>query len=100
MYPDLIIKMMNLVAFVQDVAHHFWRWRIYNCGRYYIGHVSMILILRYFQLWIRVELANGCKMNIAPVKVNDESAYLGVVAITQVLSLGQTFQQLIPAAPV
>lgn len=75
MYPDLIIKMMNLVAFVEDVTHHFRRRRIYDCGRNYIGHVSMILILRYFQLWVRVELANGCKMNIAPVEVSKESAY-------------------------
>lgn len=62
--------MMDLVAFVEDVAHHFRRWRIDNGRRYHISHVSMILIFAYSKLRVGVELADGCKMHIAPENVS------------------------------
>jgi hypothetical protein len=67
----LVIEMVNLIAFVEDIAHHFGRGRVYDGGRDYIGHISMILVLGYFQLGIGVELTNGCKMHIAPVQVSE-----------------------------
>lgn len=66
----LVIKMMDLVAFVEYVTHHFRWWGVDNGRRYDIGHISVILILGYFQLRVGVELADGCKMYIAPVKVS------------------------------
>lgn len=66
----LIIKMMDLVAFIEYVAHHFGWWRIDNGRRYHVSHVSMILIFGYSKLRVGVELANGCKVHIAPEKVS------------------------------
>ena len=62
--------MMDLVAFVENVAHHFRRWRIDNGGRYHVSHVSMILIFGYLKLRVGVELTDGCKMHITPGNVS------------------------------
>ncbi len=77
----LVIKMMYLVAFVQDVRHQFWWRRVDDCRRYHIRHVSMILIFGQFQLWVRVKLADGCKMYIAPVKVSSRIANEGSLTL-------------------
>ena len=43
---SLLIEMMSFIAFVENVGHVVWWRRVDNCGRNYVGHVSMVFILR------------------------------------------------------
>jgi hypothetical protein len=56
---------VHFVSLVQNVGHYLRRWGVHNGGTDDIGHIPMILILRNVEPLSRIELANGCKMDIA-----------------------------------
>lgn len=64
-FLGLLIKVMNAVSFVEDIPQKLWRRRVDNRRRYHVRHIPVISILGNLEFGMRVELANGSKMNIA-----------------------------------
>ena len=61
---SLGVKVMNLVAFVDYVCHHFWRRRVDDGRGDHVGHISMVPVFRDTEFLVAVKLSNGCKVDI------------------------------------
>lgn len=61
----LAVKMVYLVALVENVAHHLRRRSINDSGRNNVGHITMIVIFWYLQLRVGIKLANRSQMHIS-----------------------------------
>ena len=60
-----MVQMMDFVALVKNVSHHFW-WRCVHNGRGDdVRHVSMILVFGNPQFRVRVELSDSGKVHVA-----------------------------------
>jgi hypothetical protein len=60
-----LVKMMDLVASIDDIRHHIGRRSVDNGRRDNIRHISGILMLGQSKARLRVELADSREMNIA-----------------------------------
>lgn len=64
-FISLSIKMMDLVSFVEQIGETVWRWGVDDGGRNDVWHVSKVTIFWNTKLWIRIELSDSRKMNVA-----------------------------------
>ena len=86
----LIVKMVQLITLIKNVAHHFRRRRIHDGRRDHIGHVAMILVLCYLQLRIRDKLADSCHMNVAAVRIVSDRSIEDFLADTDLRNVTLT----------
>jgi hypothetical protein len=57
--------MVHLVALIENIRHHLWRGSIDDRRAGDVWHVSVILILRYVELLVRIELTDSGKVYVA-----------------------------------
>jgi hypothetical protein len=69
-FVGLLVKMVDLVAFIQDIRHQIWRWCVRNGGGDDVWHVPGVLMLREPELGVREELTHSSQMYIAAVVVS------------------------------